>query len=63
MLWGAKAQAFFADAAPAARVRTFRTRHPSYDFKRLFMADGSHFEATADLVDWWEIGRDAPAVL
>ena len=23
-----------------------------------FMSDGSHFEATADLVDWWAIGRE-----
>ena len=56
MLWGARAQAFFAAAAPKGRLRTLRTRHPSYDMQRLFMADGSHFEATADLVDWWEIG-------
>jgi uracil-DNA glycosylase len=56
LLWGARAQAFFADAAPASRARVLRTRHPSYDFQRDFMAEGNHFEATADLVDWWRIG-------
>jgi uracil-DNA glycosylase len=39
------------------------TRHPSYDFQRRFMAEGSHFEATADLVDWWAIGREGERVL
>jgi uracil-DNA glycosylase len=56
LLWGGKAQAFFAEASPVEATRVLRTRHPSYDFQRAFMADGSHFEATADLVDWWQIG-------
>lgn len=56
LLWGTKAQAFFAGAAADAACRTLKTRHPSYDFGRAFMAEGSHFEATADLVDWWGIG-------
>ena len=60
LLWGGKAQAFFDDAAPNEAPPALRTRHPSYDFQRAFMAEGSHFEATADLVDWWAIG-EAPA--
>jgi uracil-DNA glycosylase len=63
LLWGGKAQAFFAEAEPGSRVKSLRTRHPSYDFQRAFMAEGSHFEATADLVDWWAIGSPAPAML
>ena len=56
MLWGGKAEAFFAAARPAgAPVRVLVTRHPSNDFKRQFMADGSHFLATADRVDWWAL--------
>jgi uracil-DNA glycosylase len=57
LLWGAKAQAFHARADPDGRCRAWRTRHPSYDFRRDFMKDESHFAATADLVDWWAIGR------
>jgi uracil-DNA glycosylase len=54
MLWGGKAEAFFAAARPAGvQVRALVTRHPSNDFKRQFMAGGSHFVATADRVDWW----------
>lgn len=54
MLWGGKAEAFFAAARPAGiEVRALVTRHPSNDFKRQFMASGSHFVATADRVDWW----------
>ena len=54
LLWGKPAQAFFDAACPAgAHPRVLRARHPSHDFKREFMADGSHFAATADLVDWW----------
>jgi uracil-DNA glycosylase len=56
LLWGAKAQAFFADATAGMPVRALRTRHPSYDFRHAFMAEGSHFAATADLIDWWAIG-------
>lgn len=57
LLWGSKAQAFF-DAAcpPGADVRVLRDRHPSNDFKREFMAAGSHFAATSSLVDWWGLG-------
>ena len=55
LLWGAKAQAFFAAAVPPSiRPRVLTTRHPSYDFQRRFMAPpDSHFLATSDLVDWW----------
>jgi uracil-DNA glycosylase len=58
LLWGKPANAFFdeswlADASP----RVLRTRHPSHDFKRQFMADGSHFTATQQCIDWWAIGR------
>jgi uracil-DNA glycosylase len=62
LLWGAKAQAFWASAAPG-QARALTTRHPSYDFQRAFMAEGSHFEATADLVDWWAIGRPGQPML
>lgn len=59
LLWGSRAQAFF-DAAcpPGAEVPTLRTRHPSNDFQRRFMAEGSHFAATAHRVDWWARGAD-----
>ena len=64
MLWGTKAQAFWKAAVPhGATARTLVTRHPSYDFARGFMANGSHFEATADLVDWWGIGLPPARVL
>jgi len=63
LLWGAKAQSFWAAAAPGSAAPALVTRHPSYDVQRRFMAEGSHFEATAHLVDWWEIGRGAPRVL
>ncbi len=62
LLWGSKAQAFWAGASPG-NSRALTTRHPSYDFNRSFMAEGSHFEATADLVDWWSIGRPGEPVL
>jgi uracil-DNA glycosylase len=56
LLWGKPAQAFFAAAVPAdSRARVLRARHPSHDFKRQFMADGSHFMATAAHVDWWSL--------
>lgn len=63
LLWGAKAQAFFDAHAAGAPCRALRTRHPSYDFKRDFMRDGSHFEATAERVDWWSIGDAGKPVL
>ena len=56
LLWGKPAQAFFDLHCPAnARPRVLRARHPSHDFKRQFMADGSHFAATADQIDWWAL--------
>lgn len=56
MLWGSKAEAFFQNACPAgAAPRVLKTRHPSNDFGRRFMAEGRHFLATADLVDWWAL--------
>jgi uracil-DNA glycosylase len=55
LLWGGKALRFFAEAAPEGGARVLSTRHPSYDFDRRFMAEGSHFAATADLVDWWAL--------
>ena len=55
LLWGKPAQAFFDAACPAGSLaRVLRARHPSHDFKREFMADGSHFAATAGLIDWWD---------
>ena len=60
LLWGKPAGAFFdAIASCPAAVRVLRTRHPSNDFKRQFMAEGSHFLATQDIVDWWAISRRA----
>lgn len=61
LLWGSKAQTFFDEAAAAAgpvasTAPVWRTRHPSNDFRREFMAEASHFEATAALVDWWALG-------
>jgi uracil-DNA glycosylase len=56
LLWGGKAVQFFAEAKPSGvSVRTLETRHPSNDFERRFMAEGSHFRSTADLVDWWAL--------
>ena len=55
LLWGRPANAFFDAACPAGCTPpVWRTRHPSHDFKRQFMADGSHFAATASRIDWWE---------
>lgn len=67
LLWGARAQAFFDDVMacldlPAAPW-TLRTRHPSNDFGRSFMAQGSHFAATAAVVDWWRLEDATPARL
>lgn len=56
LLWGSKAQTFFGRAKPSGTLpRVLTARHPSYDIKREFMNDGSHFVATQDLVDWWAI--------
>ncbi len=53
LLWGGKAQAFYAEHAGTSAAPVLRSRHPSYDFDRAFMRDGSHFAATADRIDWW----------
>lgn len=55
LLWGNQAASFFAEAVSDAvrRPPALVTRHPSNDYQRRFMADGSHFAATADRVDWW----------
>lgn len=63
LLWGRPAGEFFDAAVAELRVGpprrgvtappVWRTRHPSHDFQRRFMAEGSHFLATADRVDWW----------
>lgn len=56
LLWGRPANAFFDDARPpGANVQVLRTRHPSHDLRREFMSEGSHFQATADRVDWWAL--------
>jgi uracil-DNA glycosylase len=56
LLWGGKAQEFLARAVPAgATPRVLNTRHPSYDLHKQFMAEGSHFIATRQLVDWWAL--------
>jgi uracil-DNA glycosylase len=58
LLWGTRAREFWLGCGPPdAAVPVLTTRHPSYDFQRSFMAEGSHFQATAHLIDWWEIGR------
>ncbi|HZE90746.1 MAG TPA: uracil-DNA glycosylase [Rhizobacter sp.] len=58
LLWGSQAQNFFTAARPAgAAPRVLTARHPSYDFKKEFMRDGSHFMATRDLIDWWDLGH------
>lgn len=54
LLWGGKAQDFLAKAVPVgATPRVLSTRHPSYDLHKQFMAEGSHFMATRQMVDWW----------
>ncbi len=57
LLWGSRAQAFFDQAVGtrAAQVSVHRTRHPSNDFHREFMVDGSHFAATSACIDWWAL--------
>jgi uracil-DNA glycosylase len=59
LLWGSKAQAFFdqAVAGSGTAALVLRTRHPSNDFHKLFMAEGSHFVATADRIDWWALSE------
>ena len=59
LLWGSQAQTFFDDVAGApGSAMVLRARHPSNDFQRRFMADGSHFAATSSLVDWWALGEE-----
>lgn len=56
LLWGSQAQSFFDDALPPdVHPPVLRSRHPSNDYRRQFMAEGSHFAETASLVDWWAI--------
>ena len=59
LLWGSKAQAFFdqAVAGSGTAALVLRTRHPSNDFHKLFMAEGSHFVATAERIDWWALSE------
>lgn len=45
------------DVAPP--WRTLLSRHPSNDYRREFMANGSHFAATSRWVDWWCLGSQA----
>ena len=62
LLWGKPANAFFDAAGPVSTgVQVLRTRHPSHDLRREFMAGGSHFLATADRVDWWALSPQAGA--
>ena len=61
LLWGSQAQTFFDDVAGApGSAMVLRARHPSNDFQRQFMADGSHFAATSSLVDWWALAEEPP---
>ena len=57
LLWGSKAQTFFDEAVMGSctTALVLRTRHPSNDFGKTFMAEGSHFLATADRIDWWAL--------
>ncbi|MFN9972528.1 MAG: hypothetical protein ACK58T_21825, partial [Phycisphaerae bacterium] len=59
MSWGSKSQAFYDQAVECsgAAALVLRTRHPSNDFHQLFMAEGSHFLATADRIDWWALSE------
>jgi uracil-DNA glycosylase len=61
LLWGKPAKAFFdsSRAEGASLPRVFRSRHPSHDFKRQFMSDGSHFLATESSINWWAISKQA----
>lgn len=60
LLWGRPANDFF-DAAvgPSTAAPVWRSRHPSHDFQRQFMAEGSHFMATASRIDWWALRTTA----
>ena len=62
LLWGSKAQAFFDQAVQSrpCAAPVWRTRHPSNDFRKEFMSEGSHFRATAGLIDWWSISDISP---
>lgn len=61
LLWGSQAQKFLQEALPpGAQPLVLSTRHPSNDYHRQFMVDGSHFAATSALVDWWALPGLAP---
>lgn len=63
LLWGAKARAFWLrSAGDDSGADVLVSRHPSYDFQRAFMAEGSHFDATAHLVDWWRLGEEPQVI-
>lgn len=54
LLWGRAASDFFdVSCPPGMAAPVLRTRHPSHDLRREFMAGSSHFLATAQRVDWW----------
>jgi uracil-DNA glycosylase len=56
LLWGRAANNFFDAACPPGSAATvLRTRHPSHDMRREFMAEGSHFAPTAGSLDWWSL--------
>lgn len=57
LLWGGKAQHFMSRASLPQGVapRVLSTRHPSYDIRKQFMVEGSHFLATQEMVDWWRL--------
>jgi uracil-DNA glycosylase len=56
LLWGDRAQRFFAQARPpSTAARVLKTRHPSNDMQRKFMGEGSQFLQTCDLVNWWSL--------
>ncbi|MEO7057945.1 MAG: uracil-DNA glycosylase [Caldimonas sp.] len=64
LLWGGRAKKFWTESvSPESNANAHVTRHPSYDFSRAFMAEGSHFEATSHLVDWWAAGSEGHRVL
>ena len=64
LLWGSQAKAFFDTALPGnTRVTRLASRHPSNDYQREFMAGGSHFAATAAVVDWWALQESSPGCL
>ena len=63
LLWGAKAQAFFAAAVPPCDPATGAGDPPSVVRlqARVHGPTGSHFVATSDLVDWWCLRSESAA--